>query len=108
MSSGATSQNELVASSDDPPFFLRLLTECKELPKACTHMYRVYILLFWFELKVKIILNASGYRRETPGMFGTYTAGVCTQVCAGAGTGTGHSVSSVRHQYRFLPIRRRI
>ena len=28
-------------------------------------------------------MNASGYRREIPGTLGTYTAGICTQICTG-------------------------
>ena len=46
-------------------------------------------------------------------MLYTYTAGMCTKVCTGAGTGTGATsiplpgttVSSVRHQYRYREYR---
>ena len=78
-----------------------------------TNYVRRTLVFFFFvvvaRVKIKGILNASGYRREIPGMHGT--TGICAQVCTVAGTGAGTSipipdtpVSSVRHQYRYRTL----
>ena len=38
----------------------------------------------------------------------TYTAGMCTQVCTGAGTGTTPVPVPARHQYRYRTLRQEV